>query len=310
MSDFSGVDRYNFHYTQQITKYYSKSFYLSARLLPKKTQEATFALYGFCRYADNLIDNPRQRNITELLAEIGYLENEIRIAYRTGESEHPIISAFITTALEYGIPLDQPLELLKGVVMDLQFKVYDDFDKLYMYCYRVAGVVGKMMTYILGYSDETAFTYAEKLGVAMQLTNILRDIEEDIKVDRLYLPLTDLKRFNVTERQIRELKFNYRMQDLIEFQVRRADNYFAQGNAGIGLLQRKSRFAISAASQIYRGILRQIEANGFNPFLGRVFVPRSKKLFILMTEIVRNRIFPIKVEKDAADDGIIYSRID
>ncbi|HKJ68913.1 MAG TPA: phytoene/squalene synthase family protein, partial [bacterium] len=175
-----------FEHARQQTAHYSKSFYLSTRLLPDRKQWATYALYGFCRYADNLIDNPRQRSAKELNREISYLSEELGVAYRTGESEHPILQPFITIAGEYHIPEQYPRELLKGVEMDLRLSRYETFDDLYLFAYRVAGVVGIMMTYVLGYQSEEAFAYAEHLGIAMQLTNILRDVKEDVGRGRIY----------------------------------------------------------------------------------------------------------------------------
>nr|HQU74223.1 squalene/phytoene synthase family protein [Calditrichia bacterium] len=156
-----------FEHARLTTAHYSKSFYLSARILPRERRWATYALYGFCRYADNLIDNPRGRSSSELLEEVNFMKREIRIAYRTGESENPIIGPYIAVAKRYGIPMEYPLDLLRGVAMDIQTPRYQTFEELYVFCYRVAGVVGLMMNYVLGFRDQAAFEYAEKLGVAM-----------------------------------------------------------------------------------------------------------------------------------------------
>lgn len=278
-----------FQYARYITAEYSKSFYISTRLLPKRKQWATFALYGFCRYADNLIDNPRARSQTEILHEIDFLERELEIGYRTGESEHPVLSSFIVVAKEYGIPIEYPKDLLKGVAMDIQNSRYKTFDELYTFCYRVAGVVGLMMTYVLGYTTDKAFIYAEKLGIAMQLTNILRDIQEDKEMDRIYIPLDEMKRFNITEQDFLKENLSYNFMKLMKYQVNRAHQYYDEAHTGIKMLATDSRFAIYSASTIYRGILRKIEERMYNPFLGRVFVPTYKKLNILFKEVLRTK---------------------
>jgi phytoene synthase len=273
-----------FHYVKALTAHHSKSFYAATRLLPEKTRWATYALYGFCRYADNLIDLPRDRSVKYLLKEVEHLRQELEIGYRTGESEHPILQPFILVAKQYGIPLEYPLELLKGVEMDLTKKRYQNFAELYLFAYRVAGVVGLMMAHVLGYADESAFHYAEKLGVAMQLTNILRDVKEDAEMGRIYLPLDEMHTFDISEEDILQERWNPLMHDFMVFQLERAEHYYQQAQPGIALLHPQSRFAISAASRIYGGILEQIQQNDFNPFLGRVYVSKREKTAILFKQ--------------------------
>ena len=225
------------------------------------------------------------------MQEVDHLTQELKIAYRTGESEHPVIGPFVIVARKYGIPIEYPLDLLKGVVMDIETDRYIRFDDLYLFCYRVAGVVGLMMTHVLGYKDENAFEYAEKLGIAMQLTNILRDIQEDKEMGRIYLPLEDLYRFGVSESDIINERKTEQLCLLMKFQVQRAHQYYEAAERGIPMLRRKSQFAIYSASKIYRGILLKIEARDYNPFLGRVFVSQVKKVKILLCEVLRTRFF-------------------
>ena len=283
-------DRVAFEYARKITAYHSKSFYFSARMLPKEQRWATFALYGFCRHCDNLIDIPRRRTEAEILREIQRLTEELKVAYNTGESQHPIIRAFIIVAKASGIPIEYPIDLLKGVAMDLQKARYQTFDELSVFCYRVAAVVGLMMTYILGYKDEGAFGYAEKLGTAMQLTNILRDIKEDKEMGRIYIPQTDLAQFRVTEQDIFTEKMTPQLADLIKFQIERADQYYTEAMPGIPFLKTESQYAIYSAAKIYRGILRKIEEHDYNPFLSRVFVPSTQKIKILLHEGLRTKV--------------------
>lgn len=283
----------SFEHARLLTAHYSKSFYISARMLPRERRWATYALYGFCRYADNLIDNPRQRSAAELLAEADFIATELQIAYRTGESEHPVIHPFIVVAKRYGIPIEYPLDLLEGVKMDLQRSRYRTFEDLYLFCYRVAGVVGLMMIHVLGYKNKAAFQYAEKLGVAMQLTNILRDVKEDKNMGRIYLPREELRCFGLSEQDIIHERMTDNLRELMKFQVERAHHYYEEANRGIPMLYRKSQFAIYSASKIYRGILRKIEARDYNPFLGRVFVSQLKKIGILAREVLRTRFNPL-----------------
>jgi phytoene synthase len=282
--------RIAFENARNMTRHYSKSFYFSASVLPRQCRWATYAVYGFCRYADNLVDNPRARTHDEIRHEVEILANELRIAYRTGESEHPIIRSFVIAARAYAIPIEYPLDLLRGVVMDLEYSRYATYDDLYVFCYRVASVVGLMMTCVLGYSHPSALVYAEKMGIAMQLTNILRDIEEDAERGRIYLPQEELERFGVTEQDILERRMTPQIRALMQFQSLRAEQLYHEAEPGILMLPADTRFAIYSASKIYRGILPKIEANDYNPFCGRVYVPTSRKMRILLSELARTRI--------------------
>ena len=281
----------SFIHARHLTAHFAKSFYFSARILPTDRRWATYAVYGFCRYADNLIDSPRGRTPDELFAEVEALRQELVICHRTGESEHSVMRAFAPVMKRYSIPLEYPLDLLKGVTMDMEFDRYQTFDDLYVFCYRVASVVGLMMTCVLGYKDASAFEYAEKMGIAMQLTNILRDVQEDKNMGRIYLPNEDLTRFGVSEADILNEQFSPELRECMKFQVERAHHYYDEGDKGIPLLPRESQYAISAASKIYRGILLKIAEQDYNPFLGRVFVPQQKKMQILLSEVVRTKLF-------------------
>lgn len=283
--------RHAIAYAKAQTAFHSKSFYLSTQFLPKEKRLPTFALYSFCRYADNIVDNPRNRTVDELTAEIEYLKYELAVAYRSGESEHPILKAFIPSALAYNIPLRYPLELLDGVKLDLLKNRYQSFAELYQFAYAVAGVVGIMMSYIIGFSDPAALNYAEKLGVAMQLANILRDIQEDKNMNRIYLPLDEVRQFGLDEKDFFKETFNDAMRQLVKYQVERAHRFFIEADNGIPMLSRDGRFAVKAASRIYRGILSEIEKRDYNPFLGRVFVPQSRKFAILLQEFLRTNLF-------------------
>ncbi len=284
------ADRAAFEYARRITAYYSKSFYVSARILPYDRRWATYALYGFCRHCDNLIDTPRQRTRSQIFGEIDFLTEELQIAYNTNESEHPVIRAFILVVERYGIPFEYPLDLLKGVAMDLQQARYKTFDELTFFCYRVAAVVGLMMTHILGYKDTRAFEYAKRLGIAMQLTNILRDIKEDKEMGRIYLPEMDLDLFGVSVQDILNERMTPQLRALMKFQIKRADRYYSEAIPGISLLKTESQYAIYSSAKIYRGILRKIEAQNYNPFLNRVFVPPIQKIGILLHEVLKMKV--------------------
>jgi phytoene synthase len=281
-----------FAYVKNMTKHYSKSFYLSTKLLPAERRKATYALYGFCRYADNIIDVPRDRTKKELTVEIDNLAKELQTAYRTGESEHPVLKPFVATALKYGIPVEYPLDLLKGVTMDLYIKRYETMDDLKLFCYRVASTVGLMMTHVLGYENEDAFGYAKDLGMAMQLTNILRDVKEDKDLGRIYLPQEVMRTFGVSENDIMLERPTDNLINMLKYIADEAHGYFESAHPGIPMLRRESQYAIYSASRIYRGILHKIEEAGYNPFPQRAFVSKHRKLAILLQEFVLTRLRP------------------
>jgi len=293
MKFMNASNKTQFKYARSLTAHHAKSFYFSASMLPREKRWATFALYGFCRYVDNLIDVPRPRREDEILAELDYLKNEILTSYRTGESEHPIIRPFIAVTKHFQISSEYALELIEGVKMDTHKNRYHDFEELYLFAYRVAGVVGLMMSPLLGYSDPAALVHAEKLGIAMQLTNILRDVKEDKEMGRIYLPLNELSEYNVTENDIFEERMTPELRRFMKMQVDRAHTYYDEADEGIQLLDRNAQFAIYSASKIYRGILKKIELRDYNPFLGRVFVPQRKKIRIVATEVIRTRALSI-----------------
>ena len=276
-------------FSNEVIRHHAKSFSFAARFLPKKKRCASAAVYSFCRHADNIVDKKRERTAGQIAAELECLRRELVLAYRTGESEHPSIGAFIRTAMNYEIPQKYPLELLKGVESDLNKETFSNFDGLYLYCYRVASCVGLMMTHILGFSDKSALEYAEKLGAAMQLTNILRDITEDAADGRIYLPEDEMKRFGISKDDIFKQKFTADFYDFMVFQAERAAKYYEESLPGIKLLDKDSRFAIFAAAKIYGRILKKIEQQNYNPFTGRAFVPKSEKIKIVFAEYFKTK---------------------
>lgn len=276
-----------FRYSKTIIEHHAKSFSFASKFMPEYRRWGTYAVYNFCRYADNIIDNPRNRTQVELIIELNELRRELDAAYKYGESEHPALKAFIASAKEFDIPQKYADDLLNGVEMDLTIDRYKTFEELYVFCYRVASTVGLMMTYVLGFEGgKKTLLYAEKLGVAMQLTNILRDVADDVKLGRVYIPQDDIIRFNVNLDDILNNNFTPEVKQLMKFQVERALMYYNNAQPGIKFLDRESRFSIQAASKIYGEILSKIQANDYNPFLGRAFVPHNRKVQIMFSEII------------------------
>ena len=261
----------------RVTARGSRSFYFATRFFPAPLARAAHAVYSFCRYTDDLVDEaptPAQgrRGLDEW-------EHLVRRALDGEPASDPVLAPFQDTVRRCGIPAEYPLDLLAGVRMDLDGVRYQTFADLQVFCYRVASVVGLMMMHVIGFK-EPAPAYAADLGVAMQLTNILRDIGEDLRRGRIYLPRYDLHRFGYTEEELRAHVRNDSFRRLMRFQVERARHYYAQAEPGIALLSPEGRFAVQVAARVYRGILDEIERMDYHVFDRRAVVPAAKMYWI------------------------------
>ena len=276
-------------YCEGVTRKYAKSFYFAAKFLPKHKQLAVYPIYAFCRHVDDAVDEAEEfsseQNATEAveswratLAEV-YGSGEIKNQATKTESQNLIFIAWKDLLAKYKIPENLPFELIEGVLMDTVIKRYETFEELYVYCYRVASTVGLMSSEILGYSDKIALEYAEALGIAMQLTNILRDIKEDAAIGRIYLPQEDLRKFEITEQQIFAGEMNENFVEMMKFQIGRARDFYKKGEQGIPLLEKDSRFTVLLASRIYGRILDEIERQNYDVFARRAHRTLSQKIF-------------------------------
>jgi phytoene synthase len=257
----------------EITRRHSKSFFLSSQLLPPPKRRAVRALYAFCRTSDDLVD--------VMGGDAGALAAWVALV----RAPHPmpgnaVLLAWHDTRTRHAIPQVLVDELLAGIAMDLSVARYPTFADLWVYCYRVASVVGLLAMQIVGHSDGAA-DYAVRLGVALQLTNILRDVGEDSRRGRIYIPQEDMARFGVTEAEIVAGAQGEHTQALLQFEIQRARDLYESAWGGVRLLSPDSRLAIGAAGEIYRAILGRIEANRYDVFTRRASVPLLQKLQIL-----------------------------
>jgi len=270
----------------------SKSFYLATRFFPPDLAEAAHAVYWFCRYTDDLVDECP--TIDQGRRELEHWAESLTSATRSvSESDSPLLQVFLDTVNRYQIPLSYAFELIEGMRMDLNQTRYETFDDLRVFCYRVASVVGLMMCCVIGFEDsgnrERALPHAIDLGIAMQLTNILRDVGEDLQRNRIYLPAEEMKMFGYSEEDLRACRRNEAFSRLMTLQANRAHQYYERGNAGIDLLHPSGRFAVKMASDVYREILMRIEASDFDVFERRTVVPAMRKYWLT----ARNMAQPI-----------------
>jgi phytoene synthase len=246
---------------EKITARHSKSFYFASGLLPEAKRSAVRALYAFCRTVDDIVDESLD------------IERDVRLEYWRGMVEsasfadHDLVAAaWADTLTRYHIPRHYALQLIDGVARDLSQVRYQTFDELATYCYGVASTVGLMSMYIVGFQSNEAVPYAIKLGVALQMTNILRDVGEDYRNGRLYLPREELAFYGILESDIAEGYSTDNWRQFMKFQIERTRQLYQDSWAGVKMLEREGQLAIGAASVFYQGILDEIEGNDYDVF--------------------------------------------
>ncbi|HKS68891.1 MAG TPA: squalene/phytoene synthase family protein [Ktedonobacterales bacterium] len=263
-------------FCSQLIKLNSPTFYLASSLLPEHKRRAVRALYAFCRATDDLIDQlppddggRRAHGVLESWRE--------RLAQQPNAYD-PVLLAWADTKANNRIPQGYERQLLEGIARDLRQWRYATFAELAEYCYGVASTVGLMVMHIVEFQSEAALPYAVKLGIALQLTNILRDVGSDWHTGRLYLPLDELANFGLCEVDIARGRVDDRWRAFMGYQIARTRAIYAEAEPGIPLLDPNGRFAIAAAAGLYRSILEDIEAHDFEVFHRRAHIGAWGKL--------------------------------
>ena len=252
----------SYDYCRSLARSAARNFYYGFRLLPAAKRDALCALYAFMRGVDDISDEPgeiaaKQRGLADRRAEMDR-------ALAGEASASPLWPAFRDAIERYNVPSRYLHDLISGAEMDLTVSVYETFDRLREYCYRVAGTVGLCCVHVFGFAEPRAPELAERLGIAFQLPNILRDVPKDFAMGRIYLPLDDMARFNCDARDLRQANASARFADLIRFQAERAWKLYAEGWALLDLVEGDSRAALWAMARIYSGILEKIELRRYD----------------------------------------------
>lgn len=255
-----------------LTAAHSRTFYLASRLLPAEKQAAIHALYAFCRVSDDTVDRATG-NATQALA--AWREQLLNTA---ATNDDGVVTAWAHTRQRYNIPLRYVTQLLDGVGRDLVQTRYETFEDLTTYAYGVASTVGLMSMHITGFCGPQAIPYAVKLGVALQLTNILRDVGQDWRAGRVYLPQEELAQFGLSETDLAAGVVDARWRAFMRFQIRRNRRLYAEAWPGIAHLDRDGRLAVAAAARLYGAILDDIEAHDSDVFHYRAHTSRLRKL--------------------------------
>ncbi|MGH7170612.1 MAG: phytoene/squalene synthase family protein, partial [Gemmataceae bacterium] len=267
----------SYAWCERVARREAGNFYHAFRLLPATQRRAMCALYAFMRRTDDLTDGPE--TVAEKTLALANWRRQLDSTL-AGIYHHPLQPAFHHTVVSYGIPRRYLDDALDGVGMDLDTNRYDTFADLYRYCYRVASVVGLACIHIWGFADERATDYAESAGIALQLTNILRDLGEDAARGRVYLPREDLERFGYRIEDLEQGRRDERFRELMRFQVARARSYYQAAEPLADLLTPAGRAVFLVMLRTYRGLLEAIEQRGYDVFSSRVRLSRLRKLWL------------------------------
>lgn len=272
----------SYRYCRGVARSRAKNFYYSFLLLDKTQRNAMCAIYAFNRHCDDLSDERGDAGTAQVRQKIAYWGIELDRALRGDFSDHPLWPAFYDTVQRYRIPHRFFYEMMDGISSDLDPRQMQTFDELYRYCYQVASVVGLTVIHIFGFESTRALLFAEKCGIAFQLTNILRDVREDAGLGRVYLPLEDLDRFGVTVDQLSTGKEDEKFRGLMRFEAERAREYYRESEPLTELIDKRSRASLWALRAIYLRLLSRLETADFGVLSARINVPAQTKLALLV----------------------------
>jgi phytoene synthase len=263
-------------YCQQKAAASGSSFYYSFLFLPPEQRRGITALYAFCREVDDVVDEISEPSVAR--AKLAWWREEVARMFG-GTPQHPVGQALGPAAARYALPREGLEQILEGMAMDLDYNRYPDFPTLEVYCHRVAGVVGQLSARIFGYTQPATLDYARNLGIALQLTNIIRDVGEDARRNRVYLPLDELQRFGLQTEDIVMLREDDRFLRLMQFQIARAKARFDQALALLPAADRRSQRAGLVMGRIYRTLLDEIEHAGGRVMNQRIGLTPLRKLW-------------------------------
>lgn len=280
--------RSSYRCCRDIARKRAGNFYYSFVVLPREKRDAMCAVYAFMRYCDDIADDPGLRSGRgQMLAR--WRESLDKVA-RGDCGDSPILPAFRDTVTKFGIPLEYFYKLIDGAAMDLSVGRYDTFDDLYDYCYKVASVVGLVCIHVFGFDEPDAKKYAEYCGIGFQLTNILRDLGEDLSQGRVYLPEEDLWAFGYgvddLSRGVRDERFTR----LMRFEVSRARDFYNAALPLVPLVHESGRPGLCAMIEIYYTVLEEIEKRHYDVFESRVSLPRSRKIAIAAKALLKSKL--------------------
>lgn len=280
---------------KRLNSLHGKTYYLATLLLPKSKRPFVHALYGFARYADEIVDDLASTLSPQEKADVlSTWSSKVLIGLENGTSDDAVGRALVDTARRFKIPQQHFVDFLHSMKMDLTVTEYQTYEDLMEYVYGSAAVIGLEMVPILGYTDKAAFESAKKLGVAFQLANFIRDVGEDLERGRIYLPLEELASFGVTREILERRTLTPEIIEALKFQIARVRKLQQEAAAGIELLDKTSRPCIRAASELYCGIVDEVEAIGYDIFNKRAKTSTLRRLRVAFAAYVQAVIARIR----------------
>lgn len=264
-------------YCQQKAARSGSSFYYSFLFLPVEQRRAITALYAFCREVDDVVDECSDTGVAH--RKLDWWQKEIEQCF-AGQPRHPVSRALQQPVQTYNLPAEYFHEIIDGMRMDLQQNRYETFSELALYCHRVAGIVGLLSAEIFGYRHRDTLKYAEELGTAFQLTNIIRDVREDAERDRIYLPLDELLEYRINPRDLLNVRVTDRLHEMLGFQAQRARRYYQRAMSHLPPADRYAQRSGLIMAEIYRTLLDEMEADEFRVVQQRLSLTPLRKLWI------------------------------
>ena len=272
-------------YCQKKTANSGSSFYYSFLFLSKEKRLAITALYAFCREVDDIVDEYTELKVAQV--KLAWWRDEIKNLYQD-KPIHPVSKALLPFIHTFNLSENHFLEMIDGMEMDLKFNRYQDFKQLQLYCYRVASVVGILSAQIFGFKNRKTLKFAHDLGIAFQLTNIIRDVGEDARRNRIYIPLDDLTRFNVSEEDILRSRESDNVRALLEYEIERAETYYDRAFQALPTEDKKTQRVGLMMASIYRTLLREIKTDGAEKTLNaRTSLGQLRKFWLAFSTWLR-----------------------
>ena len=272
-------------YCEEKCRQSGSSFTSSFRFLTPERRHAMTALYAYCREVDDVVDECSDANVARTT--LNWWRNEVAAIYG-GKPTHPVCQALIPVVQRFNLPQEHLQEIIDGMEMDLDQPRYADFKSLQLYCYRVASVVGLLSAEIFGYTDRETQKYAHDLGIAFQLTNIIRDVGEDARRNRIYLPLDEMQQFGVSANDILNAHETEGFHKLMAFQIERARRYYQQAFAHLPAADRKAQRAGLIMAEVYQAVLNEVERSGCHVLKERVSLTPTYKLWLAIKAWLKN----------------------
>ncbi len=275
-----------FKEAKNITRRHAKTFYLASLFLSEEERYFSYSVYAICRLSDQCVDG---FSLEKPQDQLKILKEKIEAVYSQNVPLDNLLSSLRFTVEKCQIPKDYFYELINGMEMDLIKGRYADFEELRLYCYRVASVVGLIMLKILGAKKIEAQKYAIDLGIAMQLTNIIRDLKEDFQMGRIYIPLNEMSIFGINEESFKNsVEVTRNLKLLIASQIKRSREYYRRSAGGIKFLPNlRTRFVVLTMKEMYSAILKEVEFNNYDVFSKRAFVKLHKKVIIILKILIK-----------------------